>query len=62
MRTHEIIYFFKTYLLFGVIGFLAFALLGAFGYVIIYKKMLKGPKKISKRQIIFGSLIIVTIQ
>lgn len=61
MRIHELLYFFKTYFLFGVMGLIILALLGTFGYFIIYKRILKGNKKFSKKQIIFGGLFIAYI-
>jgi len=61
MRIHEIIYFFKTYLLFGVMGLIALALVSTFGYIVIYKKILKGNKKFFKRQIVLGGLFIAYI-
>ena len=61
MRIHELLYFFKTYFLFGVMGLIILALLGTLGYFIIYKRILKGNKKFSKKQIIFGSLFIAYI-
>lgn len=61
MRIHELLYFFNTYFLFGVMGLIILALLGTLGYFIIYKRILKGNKKFSKKQIIFGSLFIAYI-
>ena len=59
MRIHEILYFFKTYLLLGIMGLVALTVVGTFSYVVIYKKIFKGNKKISKRQMILGGLFII---
>lgn len=61
MRIHELLYFFKTYFLLGVVGLIILSLLVTFGYFVIYKRMLKGNKKFSKRKIVFGGLFIVYI-
>ena len=61
MRIHELLHFFKTYFLFGVMGLILLALLGAFGYYILYKRILKGNKKFSKKQVIFGGLFIAYV-
>lgn len=61
MRIHEILHIFKTYFLIGVMGLIILALFGTFGYFTIYKKVLKGNKKFSKKQIIFGGLLIAYI-
>jgi len=61
MRIHELLYFFKTYFLFGVMGLVLLAVLGTFGYYIIYRRILRGKKKFSKKQIIFGGLFIAYV-
>lgn len=61
MRTHELLYFFKTYFLFGVMGLILLALLGTIGYFFIYRRILKGNKKLSMKQIIFGGLFIAYV-
>ena len=41
MRIHELMYYIKTYFLLGVLGLITLGIIGALGYFIIYKKILK---------------------
>jgi glycopeptide antibiotics resistance protein len=61
MRITKFISDFKTYFVFGVSGAMLLALLGAFGYFIIYKRLLKGSKTFSKKQLVFGGLFVAYI-
>lgn len=59
MRIDEIMYYFKTYLVFGVLGLFILGFIGILGYFVMYKKMLGGKKSISKKQVIFGGLFTI---
>lgn len=61
MRVYEIMYYFKTYLLLGLFGLFILGSTGLLGYFIIYKKMLGGKKRISKKQVFIGSLFTIYI-
>lgn len=61
MRIHELMYYIKTYFLLGVLGLITLTIIGAIGYFIIYKKTLKGKKRLSKKQAAVGSLFIIYI-
>lgn len=61
MRIHEIFYYFKTYLLFGIMGFIVLASMAAFVYFFIYKRKLKGNREFSRKQLFIGGLFIAYI-
>jgi len=59
MRIRDVVNIFGEYFVFGLLGLILFMLVGVFFYFIVYKKILKGKKNISKNKMIFGSLFIV---
>lgn len=59
MRSSEIISMIRSNLSLGLFVFLGFILLFSFGYFIVYKKFLKGSKKIKLKSIFFPSLLLI---
>ena len=59
MRIHEVMYYVKTYFVLGVIGLFILGFTGVFGYFVVYKKILGGKRRISKKQLIIGCLFTI---